>query len=136
MQRVADQAQAAKTEASDALAKETSLRSKLDLLCKELQKRNLEMKLQLAKQQEEQLKSHQGGPCTSACVLLFYNARLLLFSILKHTRGGRHAGHSVQHIRRHKEHERRKRIAARGVHPPEGAARRHPEPPSKERGVQ
>ena len=62
MQRVADQAQAAKTEASDALAKETSLRSKLDLLCKELQKRNLEMKLQLAKQQEEQLKSHQGAP--------------------------------------------------------------------------
>ena len=68
MQRVADQAQAAKTEASDALAKETSLRSKLDLLCKELQKRNLEMKLQLAKQQEEQLKSHQGGPSqASAC---------------------------------------------------------------------
>jgi hypothetical protein len=39
MQRVADQAQSAKSEASDALAKETLLRSKLDLLCKELQKR-------------------------------------------------------------------------------------------------
>lgn len=61
MQRVADQAQAAKTEASDTLAKETALRSKLEVLCKELQKRNLEMKVQLSKQQEEQLKSHQSA---------------------------------------------------------------------------
>ena len=60
MQRVADQAQASKSEATDALSKETLLRSKLDLLCKELQKRNLEMKLQLAKESEERLKSHQG----------------------------------------------------------------------------
>lgn len=36
MQRVADQATAAKSEASDALVKETALRSKLDLLCKEV----------------------------------------------------------------------------------------------------
>jgi hypothetical protein len=60
MQRVADQAQSAKTEATDALSKETLLRSKLDLLCKELQKRNLDMKMQLTKQQEEQMKTHQG----------------------------------------------------------------------------
>ena len=60
MQRAADHAQAAKTEAADALAKETLLRSKLDLLCKELQKRNLEMKMQLAKHHEEQMKSNQG----------------------------------------------------------------------------
>jgi hypothetical protein len=37
MQRVADLAQAAKAESSEALSKETLLRSKLDLLCKELQ---------------------------------------------------------------------------------------------------
>ena len=36
MQRVADQAQAAKAEASEALLKETALRSKLEVLCKEV----------------------------------------------------------------------------------------------------
>jgi hypothetical protein len=61
MQRAADHAQAAKTEATDALAKETLLRSKLDLLCKELQKRNLEMKMQLSKHHEEQMKSNEGA---------------------------------------------------------------------------
>ena len=60
MQRVADQAQSAKTEATEALSKETLLRGKLDLLCKELQKRNLDMKMQLTKQQEDQMKTHQG----------------------------------------------------------------------------
>ena len=60
MQRAADQSQAAKAEATEALSKESLLRSKLDLLCKELQKRNLEMKMQVTKQQEEQMKSNQG----------------------------------------------------------------------------
>jgi hypothetical protein len=104
LQRVADQAQAARTEATEALSKESALRGKLDLLCKELQKRNLEMKVQLAKQQEEQLKTHQGAlsPRSAAPVL----SRITMPVPMRCSHAWhRHAGNPCQHLRRHQEHE-------------------------------